>query len=454
VPNTHPKIASLKRGYTYMLPTVDESNQPSYLNLWKEAPNHLIIPRTAKLDLDITDLRPNYNKVNPKLFSRIKLDYKGGDTQKKSVDAALKAKGGVLNLACGKGKTVVILEAYARNKVPGLVIVHTKDLMEQWEDRINEFLGSVTIGRIQGPPRTWDWKKDITLASIQTLHRHSEFITPEMTCYFGMVIFDEVHHIPAEAFSITADMFIGDRYGLTATTQRGDGREPIIEAHIGKVFYSDLSMDLKPRIFFQFTPIVLNLKSREIAPQIRDRSGQVNMSMLRSFVGMYDERNEYIVDYLEWINGLGRKVLALSHSRDQIYKLKDMLAANGVTEVGVCTGLEEGKTRLESLRKYDLNLGTAQLAKEFLDLPELDTLVLLSPFGRDVRGENALQQSMGRVLRPVRGKDPVVIVFHDIGIGPFHRMSKELSRILDHWPSKKGGPLDYKRVDKNSRPDI
>ena len=134
--------------------------------------------------------------------------------------------------------------------------------------------------------------------------------------------------------------------------------------------------------------------------------------------------------------------------------IKGMLEESGLTDVGVCTGLEDGETRLASLRKHRLNLATAQLAKEYLDLQELDTLCLLSPFGRDIRGENALQQSMGRVLRPVTGKDPVFIIFHDLGIAPFHRMAKELQRILDKWPKKKGGPLSYKLVPETERPNL
>ena len=250
-----------------------------------------------------------------------------------------------------------------------------------------------------------------------------------------------------------ADLFPGQRFGLTATTERADHRHHITRHHVGPVFYSDL-MQISPTIYFQMVNFPINLKDPTIRREVRDKKGNINLGRLRVFMGKYTPRNVYLAHYILWLAKLGRQVLALTHSQEQPYILRDILAEEGFNNVGICTGLEDADARDQVIQDNQIILATANLASEGLDKQEFDTLLLMSPFGSEVAGANALQQSMGRVLRAVKGKDPVVIVIHDIGLSRFHRMCIAMGRILNAWPEKMGGPLRYKYIAHEDKPPI
>lgn len=445
-------ISKLKRKYRFLTPDFD-SGQPVFINLWKEAPEHLIVPRTAVVEgLEPIDLRPIPKTINPR--GRIKLDWKGGYKQSKSVEAWMESDGGVLNLSCGSGKTVIGLEVVARKKVPTLIVVHTKVLFDQWLERINEFLEGLSVGKIQGSPRRWTWNKDIVVSMLPSLYLHLQSLTPEIRIHPGMVIFDEVHRLPSEEYGTLADIFPGERYGLTATTRRADNRQSVTAAHLGPVFFSDLLQEISPTIYFQLVNFFINFRDPAVQNQIRDVRGQINVGKLRTFIGAHQERNEWIARYILWMKKLGRRPIVLTHSADQVYLLRDLLIEKGFEDFGVCTGREGTAGRTDIIDRYDLIIGTAQIAGEGLDKQELDTLLLLSPFGQEIAGENALQQSMGRILRSVKGKEPVVIFLHDVSIPKFHQSCLGMARILQYWSEEKGGALDYKYVEFEKRPPI
>lgn len=219
------------------------------------------------------------------------------------------------------------------------------------------------------------------------------------------------------------------------------------------MFYSDL-WQISATIYFQLVNIPINFRDPEVQKQIRDVRGLPNVGMLRTFVGKHPERNKWIAHYILWLLKLNRRPIVLTHSVDQVYLLRDLLVREGVEGIGVCSGVEGTTGRLEVIERSRLIIGTAQIAGEGLDKQELDTLVLLSPVGQDIAGENAMQQSMGRILRSVRGKNPMVIFLHDVSIPKFHKMALGMAGILDRWGKEKGGPLSYKYIEFAKRPPI
>lgn len=446
------EISRLRRRYTFLLPQY-EKGLPEVMRLWRETGSHLILPRTATEiigDLGATDLRPEFPRTQ--VISEINLR---GYIQRKSMEKWMASNGGVLNLACGLGKTVVSLEAIARYQVPALVVVHTSVLYRQWQREIKKFLRQVSVGTIQGPPSGWTWDRDVVVAMLPTLHQHLyAAMDPKIRLRYGIIIFDEAHRLPAEEYHALADVFPGARFGLTATPARNDGRQLITRAHLGPIFYSNLKQQISPTIYFQIVNFPLNLRDPEVAPHVRDKRGQVHLGKLRKYAGQWEDRNRWWAHYILWLQQLGRRLIVLSHSVDQVYLLRDMLTDLGAEGVGVCAGPEGTEQRLEIVGGSKLLLGTTQIAGEGLDKKELDTLVLLSPVGKDVSGSNAIQQSIGRILRPVKGKNPVVIFAHDIGISRFNKMSLAMARVLDAWPESKGGPLTYTRVAPEDRPPI
>lgn len=454
VPLSDPDVTTLRRLLTFTLPTVDSNGIPETLTLWKESDYHLIIPRETPTERkDFIDLRPKPDKINVR--SNITLDaMHSTNTQTQAINSWKKRGRGILNLACGKGKTVVALEAIARYNEATAVIVNNTNLLKQWELRIAEHLEGADVGIVQGPPNTWEWSKDITLCMLDTLCYHKDKVPYEFRRRPGVVIYDEIHHIAATYFSYTADLFFAKRFGLTATERRGDGLEPVYYYNVGNIFYSDLKQDIVPNIIFQFTPFVVDINSGSIWPQVVDKRGEFNLSKFRGYVGQLEERNAWIAEYLIKLGKLGKKILAISHCKKQLYLLRDILVEKGATSVGVATGNEPAENRLNCIEKSSISLGTSQLVKENLDVKNLDTLVLLTPFGRSTPGANSVQQSFGRILRPVQGKKPYVIILAEPGLPPFYRMSIGMMRLLDRWPEAKGGKMKYTIVREGEFPNV
>src|SRR5690606_29280079 len=148
--------------------------------------------------------------------------------QKKASAAAKKKDFGVITAPPGAGKTVIGLQIITEKKLPALIVVHRKQLMEQWMERIEGFLGipKKEIGRIgQGKAKTG---KLVTVAMIQSLGKQLK--KPEnsnLSKSFGTVIIDECHHVPAESFkNVISQLSPFFQYGLTATPFRkgSDGK--------------------------------------------------------------------------------------------------------------------------------------------------------------------------------------------------------------------------------------
>ena len=109
-----------------------------------------------------------------------------------------KSNGGIISVPCGWGKTIMALNIISKLNRKTIIIVHKEFLLNQWRERINEFLPDARIGIIQGPKI--DVKnKDIVLAMLQSISIKE--YEPEIFEDFGFTIVDECHHIAAEVFS-------------------------------------------------------------------------------------------------------------------------------------------------------------------------------------------------------------------------------------------------------------
>ena len=208
VPQTYdPEVISrLKRIYRYYLPQPGPDGRPQFLRLWREAPHHLLMPRTVVIqDIEPINLIPDFPVIQPR--SRITLDWKGGVLQRESFEAWMSAGNGVLNLACGKGKTTIALEAVAQMRTPALVVVHTSVLYKQWLKRIAQFLDNVSVGVIQGAPSKWTWDRDIVVAMLKTLWKHAPSLTPVIRSKYGVIVFDEIHRMPSEKLGLWQTCF-------------------------------------------------------------------------------------------------------------------------------------------------------------------------------------------------------------------------------------------------------
>jgi superfamily II DNA or RNA helicase len=452
LPKKHINVISAKAGLEF--PVMGDEGV-EYLQLWKDTETHLRVPREfvrrsiyPNIGFPIVRTGPaSYPHVEFK--EHITLDYNNHDKtiQRDAFASFMKADCGILNLACGRGKTVISLKHMAAVKTPALVVVNNTTLIDQWAAKIKEFMEvQGGVGIVQGPPSTWDWKgRGIVLAMLHSLALRYEELPKGFSKYFGNIYFDEVHHLSAEVFSRVCPMFYGRRYGLSATPAREDGLELVYQYHVGPIFHKYLLQELKPKIRFQQSPVKLNILDPDVKLAISDKNGKICLPKLRSYLGLMEENNKYIANEIKRALAKGRKILVLSHSVHQLRILHDMFPGSGI-----CTGSEDPADRLLDLRTCQVTFGTLQLVREGLDEDTLDTMFFITPFGStDIAdgGKNTLQQGIGRILRVRPGKkQPIAVIFDHMYIQKLHKQCGKLKSLLQDWPEDEGGPFEFETI--------
>ena len=143
--------------------------------------------------------------------------------------------GGLLELPCAYGKTVLSLNIISRLNKKTFIIVHKEFLMNQWIERIQQFLPKARVGKIQGPIIDID-DKDIVIGMLQSLSM-KEYPASTFES-FGLTIIDEVHHISSEVFSNSLFKLV-TKYmlGLSATMNRKDGTTKVFKMFLGDVIF-------------------------------------------------------------------------------------------------------------------------------------------------------------------------------------------------------------------------
>lgn len=227
---------------------------------------------------------------------------------------------GIVVHNCGLGKTVVALDYAARKKVPTLIVVDTTQLVGQWRKEIEQFL-DVPGGIGMIGDNEFDWKHSIVIATYHTLANRAATLPEEIRRWFGLIIWDEAHHVAAPTFARSADLFYGQRIGLTATPLRADGLHVIYNFHIGGILYKNLKQDLKPTITFKWTGLKLDPLDPIIQEAVRDKNSEVHLGKIASYFGQWRLRLELILSEVRIATAQGRKILVLSKSVDEVVNL-------------------------------------------------------------------------------------------------------------------------------------
>jgi hypothetical protein len=330
-----------------------------YVYLYRETETHMLVPRClwtpGSLPFKVVDCRPrNYPKVG--LSTRIKLDHRmvngqliptGEDVQQKAFDALCRHESGILQLGCGKGKTVVALYFAAHLDGPTLILLDNTNLLEQWRQSIELFMDVPGgVGRIAGGVCDWEGR-GVVLATYHSVGALAQNMSEEMRRRFKLVVYDEGHHISAATFAPAAECFYGYRLALTATAIRDDGLHVIYDNHVGPTIYKDITHRIKPRIVFKWTGFGVNATS-----DVYDVNGEIHSSKVSSFFGTWKERMAMILNDVDIAVSKGRKVLVLCNSIDEtinlcaLYTLRNWHAPQGTmyTDVPTPTPAELGQT--------------------------------------------------------------------------------------------------------------
>lgn len=235
-------------------------NIEKYFKLIEETPEGIIIPRgfassliqfckSENIPIKIIDERNLLEEIS--VQSNIELL----PHQEEVLERTLVKDIGVIVSPPGSGKTIIGLELLVQKKQPTLILVHRKQLFDQWIDRIQSFLSipKQNIGQIGNQKNKIG--KEITVAMIQSLARAD---LTELRNQFGMIIVDECHHIPAKTFrEVITQLNCFYLYGLTATPKRKNNDEKLIYVYIGNIIYE---MTQKQLLDKQNSKVEINIR--------------------------------------------------------------------------------------------------------------------------------------------------------------------------------------------------
>jgi superfamily II DNA or RNA helicase len=322
--------------------------------------------------------------------------------QKQALEAISERDFGVLQAGCGAGKTVMALAVIASRQQPCLVLVHTRELADQWRGRSLQFLGVepglVGSGKFDVRP--------LTIGMVQTCKKHLADLVPR----FGQLVVDEAHHCPSSTFQDVVSAFdCKFLLGLTATPFRRDGLGKLISWSLGDVVHKVDPAHLRK------TGAILQPEIVPIKTSYQfwgDPSKQY--SKMISDLTQNAERNRLIVStVLREIKRQDGILLLLSDRTAHLEVLAAMLAEHG-QEVAILTGSTPKKEREQIVcnlaeGKVKILASTMALLAEGFDCTGLSSLFLCSP----VKFKGRLLQVAGRVMRPQECKQPRIIDFVD-----------------------------------------
>lgn len=327
--------------------------------------------------------------------------------------------GGILKAVPGWGKTVAGCALIARLQVPTLVIVHKAFLVDQWQERIEQFLPGAKVGRAQQDECDFVGKH-IVIGMVHSLAARD--YGKIFADWPGLLLVDECHRIGAETWAPVPTKFRARwRVGVSGTPRRKDGADNVFLYHLGPLLYISKETRMTPKIRRVPTDFHL-VKTERFNPKL------ANKSLLLRFLCASIPRNKLINERLIMALEAGRKVLVLSERIAHLQSMEALLretwpkSKGPMPSVGYYIG---GRTeeQLERAAEAQCIFATSQFAAEGLDIPALDTLFLTTPMA-DV------EQAIGRILRPCEGKkDPIVVDFRDDKVSQFRKYGEMRDRL-------------------------
>jgi len=366
--------------------------------------------------------------------------------------------GGIISVGCGRGKTVMALKIAQELCVKTLILVHKEFLMNQWVERIKEYLPAARIGYIQGKMLDIN-HKDIVLAMIQSLsdpRKDKDYPTPIFES-FGLVIADECHHLAAKQFVRSlAKYTFKYSLGLSATPKRADSLERVFKYYLGDIVYRDAEIEKTAEdIELEHIPnstveiyIYKNNDYKYCKEELNYKS-RPNVVCMKSNIANCEKRTRFLLNFLPRLISEGRYILLLSCRREHIFQMEKMI---NDMEIPECTvGLYLGGMKQEDL---DISAGkrviiaTFNMAEEAFDCKSLNTLIYMTP-------HNNIEQAVGRILRQEKKKRllvPLIIDLYDT-FSSFNKWNK----TREKYYKNKGYPMKIYEVEhgnKNPSPEV
>jgi len=328
---------------------------------------------------------------------------------------------GVLELPTGSGKTVVAVAAMAALGTPTLVVVPTVDLLTQWRRELETEFG-VEVGQLGGGEQTLD---HLTVATYDSAYLRADDVGDR----FGLVVFDEVHHLGGEGYRDVARLLAAPaRLGLTATFERPDGAHEVIADLVGPVVYDLTVDDLAGEHLADYELRRIEVELTDEEREAYEAAQGTFVDYLRttglSFTSGSDyqelvmrsgsdprareallakqEAREIMMNADAKVDALARlldrhrddRVIVFTAHTDLVYRLSERFLLPAITGE---TGASERRAILDRFREGTYSrIVTANVLDEGVDVPDANVAVVLSGSG----SEREFTQRLGRVLRP------------------------------------------------------
>ncbi|EJE8547425.1 DEAD/DEAH box helicase [Vibrio vulnificus] len=336
--------------------------------------------------------------------------------QSKAIDELMQHDIGVLHAPTAFGKTVTAIGLIQRRGVNTLVLVHNKQLVDQWQERLKAFTLGIDIGVYTGSKKKPTGQVDI--ATYQSLINRSDNSVHSLVKEYGQIIVDECHHLSAPQYEqVLSEAHAKYVVGISATLERRDGHQPIIFMQAGRVRHT-----IKSDRNNQFAQVLdrreLNL---EVPLHLSSNDPKPHISEIYRWLMLHPLRNATIVEGIQNEVFNGRVPIVLTERREHANIIAGLLNDVGITHQ-ILVGSMKKKQQAEVMSKLDSTqviVATGRFVGEGFDLPRLDTLILALP----VSWKGSLIQYVGRIQRDYKGKEEVkVIDYIDVKIPMLLRM--------------------------------
>jgi len=322
--------------------------------------------------------------------------------QTAAVSVITKHDTGVLHAPTAFGKTVTAIGVIAKRKTNTLILTHSRQLLNQWKERLDAFLTETEIGTIGGGKKKPTGQIDI--ATYQSLINKNDNTVDPLIQGYGHIIVDECHHISAPRFEMVLNevraKFV---LGLTATPDRQDGHQKIIFMTAGPIPHKvkpDHSERFEQRVIVTqlYSQPPIELTHSEQRPRITD---------VYRWLAEDEKRDRKIVDDVIAKIADDKHPLVLTERREHAERINQLLTDQGFDSVILKGAMRanERKSATERLSDAQVVVATGKYVGEGFDLPRLDTLFLAMP----IAWKGSLAQYAGRIHREVEGKELVTI---------------------------------------------
>ena len=322
--------------------------------------------------------------------------------QQAAVKAMSKHDAGILHAPTAFGKTVTAIGMITKRKTNTLILVHSRQLLDQWKERLSSFMPDIEVGVIGGGKKKPSGVIDI--ATYQSLINKKDNSVSELVQDYGHVIVDECHHVSAPRFEMVLNE-VRAKYvlGLTATPERQDGHQKIIFMAAGPIRHKVKNSNKE-----KFEQKVKVHQLNDNPPrQLLQSEERPKISDAYRWLMENETRTQRIVsDVLESVSQ-SKHPIVLTERREHAETINSLLLEKCIDSVVLKGAMRasERKTVEARLPKAQVVVATGKYVGEGFDLPRLDTLFLAMP----IAWKGSLAQYAGRIHRESAGKECVTI---------------------------------------------